>query len=604
MLAHHPHVDAHPLTRAGRIVFALLLAVAALANLATLLLASPWQQAVAVERVVDLDGLGWGREGALAAGLLLLLVARALARGKRHAWFLAVVLLGFSLASVRISRAHFSYTPLMLGLLIALLALAPLFPARSDPKALRRGYAALLLSTALFVFHNAIRQFWHTRAPLAVREAMTPGPHAAVLLLLRILLFLFLGYGVVEVLRPVLRARRQRRDEQAHVRAIVARCGTATAAHFALAADKTYFWSDSRRAVLAYRLVGGVALALGDPIGPDEELEPLLLAFLAFCKRQDWTPVLYLATPRVQVVCHAWNLHAYKVGEEGIVTATEFSTAGKASAPVRHSVTRARKDGISVRIFRGEPIPEAIWAGMRRVSAAWMELQGTRAQMGFSMGRFPSDWSPELVTAVALAPHGEVQAFLTWTPLYQGNGWSLDNMRRLPDMVPGTMEMLIAESINWARERGYARMSIGLAPLAGLDSTLEHDLSRAAYPEAHTGVEASAARPGGARASRQDRLSWLERSAGSLYRRKLLLGNYATLYHFKAKFRPEWQPRYLVVTDTAALPKVLLGLMRAQGYTLPHMLSDAAASVRPRLRSLATRRGIHIQPPASASSQA
>lgn len=604
MLARYPRVEAHPLTRAGRIAFALLLAMAALANLATLLLASPWQQIVAVEHVVDLDGLGWGREGALAAGLLLLLVARALARGKRHAWFLGVALLGFSLVSAHISRAHFSYTPLMLGLLIALLALAPLFPARSDPKALRRGYAALLLATALFVSHNVIRQLWRTRAPLAVREAMSPGPHAAVLFVLRILLFLFLGYGVIEVLRPVLRARRQWLDEQAAVRAIVARDGTGTAAHFALSADKAYFWSVSRRAVLAYRLVSGVALALGDPIGPDEELAPLLRAFLVYCKRQDWTPALYLATPRMQAACRAWHLHSYQVGEEGIVAAADFSTAGKAGAPVRHSITRARKDGISVRIFRGETIPETIWIGMRRVSAAWMGLQGTRAQMGFSMGRFPADWSPELLTAVALNPNGEVQAFLTWTPLYQGNGWSLDNMRRLPDMVPGTMEMLIAESIGWARERSYARMSIGLAPLAGLDSTLERDLRRAACPEVRSEAEGSAARTGGARASRHDRFSWLERSAGSLYRRKLLLGNYATLYHFKAKFRPEWQPRYLVVTDTAALPKVLLGLMRAQGYTLPHMLGDAAASLRPRLRSLASSSGIHSQPPASASSQA
>src|SRR5215467_8198227 len=118
MLAGHPRTTPHPLTRAGRTTLALLLAVAALANLATLLLASPWQQAVAVEHVVDLDRLGWGREGTLAVGVLLLVVARALARGKRHAWFLAVALLAFSLVSAAIARVHLSYAPLMQGLLV------------------------------------------------------------------------------------------------------------------------------------------------------------------------------------------------------------------------------------------------------------------------------------------------------------------------------------------------------------------------------------------------------------------------------------------------------------------------------------------------------
>jgi hypothetical protein len=131
-------------------------------------------------------------------------------------------------------------------------------------------------------------------------------------------------------------------------------------------------------------------------------------------------------------------------------------------------------------------------------------------------------------------------------------------------------------------------MSIGLAPLAGLDSTLERDLRHASCSESSTALAQPAALTlASTRVVSQERHSWLERSAGSLYRRKLLLGNYATLYHFKAKFRPEWQPRYLVVTDPAALPTVLLGLMRAQGYTWPQMLRDTLASLRPRLRALA-----------------
>jgi phosphatidylglycerol lysyltransferase len=578
MLASPQRKSLHALATAGRGALALLIATAALANVATTLLAHPWQPALFIEYFFDVDMLGWGREGTLIACALLVLVARALLRGKRHAWLITVALLAFSVLSVVVSRAHLSYTPVALALLVALLLLAPLFPNRSDPRSLRRGYLALGLSVSLFLSHGLLAQLWFTRSPLHVTVHVVGQLRATVLLLLRSLLFLFLGYGVFEVLRPVLTVRRQQRDERGRVQRIVGRYGAQTLAHFALGEDKTYFWSATGRAVIAYRLVHGVALILGDPIGPEDELEPLLLAFLTYCQRQDWCVAFYQTTGRTQQICRAWHLHAYKIGEEGIVEVAAFSTQGKAGAPVRHSIARARRDGITVRCWQGVPPPDAIFAGMKRVSAAWLGQHKTQSQMGFSMGRFPADWSPDLLTAVALDPRSEVQAFLTWTPLYSNSGWSLDTMRRLAEAAPGVMEMLIAESMEWARVRGHARMSIGLAPLAGLDTSLEADLRDATMSTA-------------TQASQQPSCSWLERSAAYLYRSKLLLGNYASLYHFKAKFHPTWEPRYLIVTDTGALPRVLLALMNAQGYTWWRMLRDTGASALPQLAALARRAG-------------
>jgi phosphatidylglycerol lysyltransferase len=582
MLAPPQRKPLHTLAAAGRGALALLIAAAALANIATTLLVRPWQPAVFVEYFFDVDMLGWGREGTLIACALLVLVACALLRGKRHAWLISVALLAFSLLSVVLSRAHLSYAPVALALLVALLLLAPLFPNRSDPRSLRRGYLALGLSVSLFLSHGLLMQLWYTHSPLHVTVHVVGQLRATVLFLLRSLLFLFLGYGVFEVLRPVLTVRRQQRHERVRVQRIVQRYGAQTLAHFALGEDKTYFWSATGRAVIAYRLVHGVALILGDTIGPRDELEPLLLAFVTYCKRQDWCVALYQTTGRTQQVCRAWNLHAYKIGEEGIVEVTAFSTQGKAGAPVRHSIARARRDGITVRCWQGEPLPDSILAGMKRVSAAWLTQHNTQSQMGFSMGRFPADWSTNLLTAVALDPRGEVQAFLTWTPLYTDNGWSLDNMRRLAGSAPGVMEMLIAESIEWARARSYVRMSIGLAPLAGLDTNLEADLRNATCSVT-------------AQASQRQAYSWLERSAGYLYRRKLLLGNYASLYHFKAKFQPTWEPRYLIVTDTGALPRVLLALMNAQGYTWWRMLRDTGVSALPRLAGMARRIEGYVQ---------
>ena len=547
------------LTLAGRGVLAALLIVTALANVITAMVATPWQQALFIEHFVDLDTLWWGPQGQVVVGVLLLLVARALMRGKRQAWWLAVGLLAFALINTMFSRSHSHYIPVSLALLVVLLLLAPLFPTRSDPQALRRGYIALGVTVLCMLVQHELHIVWPHQI---TQEASHIGPpiRGIVHFLLRGLIFLFVGYGVFETLRPVLDARRLQRDEQAYAESIVHRYGQSTLAHFTLTGDKCYFWSPTRQAFIAYRLAaGGVAVMLGDPVGPADELEPLLLRFLAHCKQQDWQLAIWQASPRLAQCCRQWNLRTYKMGEEAFVDAHTFSTQGKTGAPVRHSITRAQRDGISVYCWQGEPLPDPILAGMKSISAVWLAEHDTHTQMGFSMGRFPTDWSLDLLTVAALNPAGEVLAFLTWTPLYTANGWALDIMRRLKETTPGTMEMLIAESIAWARARGNTRMSLGLAPLAGLGAGLDM------APEQREGAD-------------EQRLpyavSWLERSASFLHQRKLLLGNYTSLYAFKSKFRPVWEPRYLVISDAAALPRIGTALLEVHGYRWLTMLKE------------------------------
>ena len=122
-----------------------------------------------------------------------------------------------------------------------------------------------------------------------------------------------------------------------------------------------------------------------------------------------------------------------------------------------------------------------------------------------------------MLTVTAFDPEGEVEAFLTWTPLYAGNGWALDAMRRGNQTTPGTMELLIAHAIEWAQARGYTQMSLGLAPLAGLGQEVLATTFSAAEQEKH-------ALPS----------SLLERCAASLHRRGIVLGAYRSLYAFKA----------------------------------------------------------------------
>ncbi len=54
---------------------------------------------------------------------------------------------------------------------------------------------------------------------------------------------------------------------------------------------KSYFFSPLGRCVIAYCIAGGVAIALGDPVGSDAEIETTVRAFLQECRTQGWEPV-------------------------------------------------------------------------------------------------------------------------------------------------------------------------------------------------------------------------------------------------------------------------------------------------------------------------
>ena len=70
----------------------------------------------------------------------------------------------------------------------------------------------------------------------------------------------------------------QQERERELARALVHAWGVDTLAPFVLRVDKSYFFNESESAFLAYRVVGGVAIVSGDPIGPHDEPADLVAA--------------------------------------------------------------------------------------------------------------------------------------------------------------------------------------------------------------------------------------------------------------------------------------------------------------------------------------
>src|SRR5206468_8191150 len=91
----------------------------------------------------------------------------------------------------------------------------------------------------------------------------------------------------------------QQHHEHELARALVRAWGVDTLAPFVLREDKSYFFTDDEAAFLAYRVIGGVAIVSGDPIGPPDASDELLRAFSDHAHRCDWRIAILGASERL-----------------------------------------------------------------------------------------------------------------------------------------------------------------------------------------------------------------------------------------------------------------------------------------------------------------
>ena len=90
--------------------------------------------------------------------------------------------------------------------------------------------------------------------------------------------------------------------------------------YFALRDDKSVIWSPSGKAGICYRVVAGVMLASGDPLGDSEAWPGAIAAFLAEAARHAWRPaVMGCSELGAEVWCREGDLTALELGDEAIV---------------------------------------------------------------------------------------------------------------------------------------------------------------------------------------------------------------------------------------------------------------------------------------------
>ncbi|PWG07638.1 hypothetical protein DF268_42095 [Streptomyces sp. V2] len=325
-------------------------------------------------------------------------------------------------------------------------------------------------------------------------------------------------------------------DDENRLRALLDRHGERDSlGYFALRRDKAAVFSPSGKAAVTYRVVSGVSLASGDPVGDPEAWPGAIDAWLAEAREHAWVPAVMGASEEAGVIYARHGLNALELSDEAVVEVADFTLEGRAMRGVRQAYNRVERAGYTVRVRRHEDIPEPEMARLVADADRWRDGATER---GFSMalGRLGAPDDGRCVMVECHDADGELRALLSFVP-WGREGLSLDLMRRDRAGDNGLMEFMVIGLLRRADEVGLARVSLNFA------------MFRSVF-------------------ERGDRLG-----AGPVLRLwRAVLGFFSrwwqieSLYRANAKYRPVWEPRYILFQKSGELLRIALACGRAEGF--------------------------------------
>src|SRR5205807_1485948 len=256
-----------------------------------------------------------------------------------------------------------------------------------------------------------------------------------------------------------------RERELAHF--LVNRFGLDTLAPFTLREGKSFFFSEDERVFLAYRVVGGVAVVSGDPVGPSEVVRDLIERFLQYARERGWRVAILGASDRYLDAYRDSGLKVIYHGHEAVVETGPFSLQGRAIRKVRQACHRLERVGYRSEVIYAGGVDPATREELSTVFEAW---RGERPLRGFAMA-FDDPFRVEghdALFAIGRDADGSAQGFLHFAVSRPGSALSLSSMPRRDGTPNGFNEWLIVQSVLWARDNGFERVSLNFAPFAAL----------------------------------------------------------------------------------------------------------------------------------------
>jgi phosphatidylglycerol lysyltransferase len=479
-----------------------------------------------LEEIVPLPVVEVSHFAAAMTGLLLLVLARGLAKGYRGALSGTVGLLVLAAISSLLKGFDYEEALILVGLALAAWSQSALFDRASHGE-LVTGRDVAVAVGALIVFLG-FGIFTHRIGPQALGRIRYFGygfERARYLRTASTLAIAVVAGALYVVLRVPVRFSRLREEEIDRALELNTAFGSSTSQMTVANGDKALFEFDDRGFVL-YRTVGPYLVVFSDPVvaSPDER-NALLDALFDYSDEIDRRPIFYQVSLEWIPPLHDRGYAFFKLGEEAHVPLKRVTLDGHAGKMYRQVLRRAERDRLRFRIVAPYDIP-ALMPELRAISDDWLAAKRQRERQ-FSIGFFDEGYMKRFPCAVVEQVNEAGAGVLAFANVLRGprrEEMSIDLMRYRSD-GPSVMDFLFVSLLLHAKEEGYKRFNLGMAPLA------------------------SVGRFRGAHAR--------ERLANLLFQHGENWYNFQGLRFYKEKFEPDWIPRYMAYQSAWEWPAAI-----------------------------------------------
>ncbi|MBC2856781.1 MAG: bifunctional lysylphosphatidylglycerol flippase/synthetase MprF [Cetobacterium sp.] len=294
-----------------------------------------------------------------------------------------------------------------------------------------------------------------------------------------------------------------------------------TTGYLALLKDKQIIFDPDKKSFIMFGRSGDSLISMGEPIGDEESFGETIWTFYNYCKEQHKNIVFYEIGNKNLDFYLDIGLSFLKIGEYAVVNLSTFTLEGSEMRKLRYTYSKFTKDGYVLEIIPKEKVSE-ILNELKEISDEWLDDKNSK-EKGFSLGKFSNPYLLNFPVAV-VKKDNKILAFSNLLTTQNKEEFTIDLMRYTKEAPNGIMEYCFICIMLYAKEEGFKRFTLGMAPLSGIDS---------------------------------DSASFWNKVENMVFTHGEYFYNFKGLRAFKDKFKPEWEPRYIAYSNPFSLPKVL-----------------------------------------------
>ncbi len=238
---------------------------------------------------------------------------------------------------------------------------------------------------------------------------------------------------------------------------------------FKLGKDKSLFFSEVSEGFTAYRLANEFAIVLDEPVCEQGDKEELVQEFDEYCYANGLKAIYYRVDENSLVHFSSLRKQKINIGQEAVLELDAFKLEGKDRKSLRNGLNAIQKKRFTTEVLKAPQTREII-DQLKVISNEWLK-EFDKKEMVFSQGMFDERELISQDIIVLKNDTNQIVAFLNIVPDYAKDECTYDMIRKSLEAPGGSMDALIVELINYAKQKQYVYLNLGMVPMTGLGST-------------------------------------------------------------------------------------------------------------------------------------